>query len=36
VRSIDIAELNPAFDMQNRTADLSVELILSSLGQRIL
>ncbi|HEY9783834.1 MAG TPA: arginase [Candidatus Obscuribacterales bacterium] len=36
VRSIDIVELNPAFDMQNRTADLAVELILSALGKRIL
>ncbi|MBX9670627.1 MAG: arginase [Candidatus Obscuribacterales bacterium] len=36
IRAIDIVELNPAFDMQNKTAKLAVELILASLGQRIL
>lgn len=36
VRSIDIVELNPAFDVKNRTAELGVELILSALGKRIL
>ena len=36
LRSIDIVELNPAFDVQNRTAELAVELILSCLGKRIL
>lgn len=36
IRSIDIVELNPAFDVRNRTADLAVELILSALGNRIL
>ncbi len=36
VRSIDIVELNPAFDIQNRTAELGTELILSALGKRIL
>lgn len=36
IRSIDIVELNPAFDIQNRTAELAVELILSILGKRIL
>lgn len=36
VRSIDIVELNPAFDVRNRTAELAVELILSALGKRIL
>jgi arginase len=36
VRSIDIVELNPAFDIRNRTAEMSVELILSALGKRIL
>jgi arginase len=36
VRSFDIAELNPAFDVQNRTAELAVELIMTALGQRIL
>lgn len=34
--SIDIVELNPAFDIQNKTADLATELILSCLGKRIL
>ncbi|MCC7532187.1 MAG: arginase [Candidatus Melainabacteria bacterium] len=36
VRSIDIVELNPAFDVRNKTAELAVELILSALGKRIL
>ncbi|MBI4534226.1 MAG: arginase [Candidatus Melainabacteria bacterium] len=36
VRSIDLVELNPAFDIQNRTADLAVELLLSILGKTIL
>ncbi len=36
LRSIDIVELNPAFDIQNRTAELSVELLLTCLGKRIL
>ncbi|HEY9778456.1 MAG TPA: arginase [Planktothrix sp.] len=36
IGSIDIVELNPAFDNKNSTAELSVELILSALGQRIL
>ncbi len=36
IRSIDIVELNPAFDTRNRTAELSVDLILSALGNRIL
>lgn len=36
IRSIDIVELNPAFDIQNRTADLAVELLLSTLGKSIL
>lgn len=36
VRSIDIVELNPAFDTQNKTAELAVELIMATLGNRIL
>lgn len=36
VCSIDIVELNPAFDVRNKTAELATELILSCLGQNIL
>jgi len=36
IRSIDLVELNPAFDIQNRTAELATELILTCLGKRIL
>jgi arginase len=36
IRSIDIVELNPAFDIQNRTAELAVDLLLTCLGKRIL
>lgn len=36
LRSIDIVELNPAFDVRNQTAELAVELVLSCLGKRIL
>ncbi|MBY0359325.1 MAG: arginase [Candidatus Obscuribacterales bacterium] len=36
VRSMDFVELNPANDVRNKTAKLAVELIRSSLGQRIL
>jgi len=36
IRSIDIVELNPAFDIQNRTAELATELLLSTLGKTIL
>jgi arginase len=36
VRSIDIVELNPAFDIQNRTAELAVELLQTTLGKSIL
>ena len=36
IRSIDIVELNPALDHQNRTAELAIDLILSALGNRIL
>ena len=33
--SLDIAEVNPVLDQENRTARLAVELILSALGKRI-
>jgi arginase len=36
ISSIDIVELNPAFDHQNKTAELAAELVLSALGKRIL
>jgi arginase len=36
VRSFDVAELNPACDVQNQTAEVAVELIMTALGQRIL
>lgn len=34
--ALDIVELNPAKDQENKTAELAVELVLSSLGKRIL
>ena len=36
MRSLDIAELNPAFDEGNRTAELCVELVESLFGEQIL
>jgi len=36
VRSLDIVEINPILDDQNKTAELAVELAASLLGQRIL
>ena len=36
LRSIDIVELNPANDIRNKTAELATDLILASLGRRIL
>src|SRR5690606_23250139 len=36
MRSLDIMELNPAFDYRNRTAELAVELVESLFGQQIL
>jgi arginase len=36
LRSIEIAEVNPILDRENRTAQLAVELIASALGQTIL
>jgi len=34
--SMEFTEINPILDVQNRTADLAVELILSALGKTIL
>jgi len=34
--SLEVVEVNPVFDVGNRTAALAVELILSALGKRIL
>lgn len=34
--SLDIVELNPALDMQNKTAELAVELVESLFGKQIL
>jgi arginase len=34
--SIEVVEVNPVIDEQNRTADLAVELVMSGLGKRIL
>jgi arginase len=36
LRSLDIMELNPAFDDRNRTAQLAVELVESLFGEQIL
>jgi arginase len=36
LRSLDMAEVNPALDTQNATAELATELILSALGMNIL
>jgi len=36
LRSLEIAEVNPILDRENRTALLAVELIASALGQTIL
>ncbi len=36
LRSIEVAEVNPVLDVENRTAELAVELIASALGQTIL
>lgn len=33
--SLDLVEVNPILDQENRTANLAVELILSALGKRI-
>jgi arginase len=34
--SMEVVEVNPVIDEQNRTADLAVELVMSGLGKRIL
>lgn len=36
VRSMDFVELNPARDIRNRTAELTVDLIKTSLGHKIM
>jgi arginase len=36
VRSLDIVEINPILDVQNRTARMAVDLAASLFGQRIL
>lgn len=36
VRSIDVVEINPILDTQNRTAHIAVELLSGLLGQRIM
>ena len=36
MRSLDIMELNPAYDDRNRTAELVVELVESLFGEQIL
>lgn len=36
IRSIDFVELNPARDIRNRTAELTVDLIKTSLGHKIM
>jgi arginase len=34
--SLDVVELNPAFDVRNRTAEVAVELIASLFGKSTL
>jgi arginase len=34
--ALDLVEINPVLDVQNQTAILGAELVLSALGQRIL
>jgi arginase len=36
MRSLEIVEINTALDVNNKTAELGVELILSALGKTIL
>ena len=36
MRSLEVVEINTALDVNNRTAELGVQLILSALGKRIL
>ncbi len=35
ILAMDMVEINPVFDVRNRTAELGAELILSALGKRI-
>ena len=34
--AMEVVEINPVIDEQNRTANLGVELVLSGLGKKIL
>ena len=34
--SMEVVEVNPILDSHNRTADLAVELVSSTLGEKIL
>ena len=36
LRALDIVEVNPTLDVQNSTAGLGTELVLSALGMKIL
>ncbi|MDG6996531.1 MAG: arginase [Nitrososphaerota archaeon] len=36
IRSLEMVEVNPILDEQNRTAELAVELILSAMGKKII
>jgi arginase len=36
VKSMDVVEINPILDIQNRTAEAAVEMVMSLLGQQIL
>lgn len=36
IRSLEMVEVNPILDEQNRTAELTVELILSAMGKKII
>jgi arginase len=36
MRSLELVEINTALDINNRTAEIGVELILSALGKTIL
>jgi arginase len=34
--SLDVAEVNPILDMHNRTAEFAADVVISSMGKRIL
>jgi arginase len=36
VRSADVVEVNPILDVQNRTANFAVELLMGLFGKRII